>query len=197
MPTSCNVCRTSFDGPGELCPTHKEEQKERKRAYDRKRFKGDEYRDFLNGAPWRHTSAMVRNQNPICQVTENGKQCMEFSREVHHILSGREYPHLRLDWRNLVALCQKHHPNTDGDMDRYDYVPTKQQVHGIETEFAHPSRRQPVQHMALPTPAGPPPERIPVWPQHADLPDGFQAIKAEYPGRRYEKQGTYWVLLAA
>lgn len=185
---ACQVCGKAFWGDGYFCPIHKADQRDARRAYDRKRFTDDEYHRFLNGQPWRRTTAMVRNQNVQCQVTENGQQCMNLSTETHHILDGREYPALRLDWRNLVAVCGKHHPNSPGDMDRYDYVPTKQTVYGQVTEYAHPSRRP----AAPAQPVGPPPAAIiPVADEHAGYPDGQKAVRN---GSLYRKQGAEWIL---
>jgi hypothetical protein len=192
-PTACADCGKAFEGDGIYCPSCKENHKDARRAYDRKRFEHDEYHNWLNKSVWRKCSAAVKNQNVQCQVTENGQQCMNLSSETHHILSGRDYPALRLNWSNLVAVCGKHHPNADGDMDRYDYVPTRQQIFGIVTEFPHPSRKPVTQQ---PQDFGPPPESVPVAPEHADLPDGTVGRKWQWD-REYRKQGALWMLIPA
>jgi 5-methylcytosine-specific restriction endonuclease McrA len=134
----CSKTFTPVNGTGWLCPSCAEKSKGRRREFDRSRDAVDEYRDFLHGTPWRNTSAMVRNQNPQCQmIGDDGKQCQYASSEVHHIKSGRDYPALRLKLENLVALCSRCHNNHSGDLHTRKYAPTVQIVFGIRTEYPH------------------------------------------------------------
>jgi hypothetical protein len=81
--------------------TAKETDRNRNRAPDRK---------FYDTAAWAHTSENIRVFNPICaKVDENGKQCARKSKLVHHIIDPRDAPTRKLDWSNLVALCEECH----------------------------------------------------------------------------------------
>ena len=65
----------------------------RRREYDRK---------------WRVCSENFRAHNPLCfDCSKEGK--VTPSQDVHHIVPIREAPHLRLDPKNLVALCRACH----------------------------------------------------------------------------------------
>lgn len=134
---ACRVCQRTFESDsfntGELCPTHKAEQQNDRRARDRKRGAEDEYRKFLNSPAWRNLSALLRRQNPMCQCLG----CTNPADAVHHILSGRDHPDLRLNPANLVAICDRCHNNANGDMTKNRYTPTRYSVMGIETVYSH------------------------------------------------------------
>ncbi len=66
--------------------------------------------------PWRRCKASVLTCNPICQrLLENGEQCHNAARIVHHLISPHVARSFFFDWRILVALCPEHHETTEGE----------------------------------------------------------------------------------
>jgi hypothetical protein len=66
-------------------------------------------------------------RNPYCQrIEENGEQCHSPATECHHIVSPRFDPDRFLDATNVLMLCRRHHPKTQGEdfTKNYKYVPT-------------------------------------------------------------------------
>ena len=61
---------------------------------------------------WRdRTTKNLRSYNPICQhLHEDGSQCPQRSRVVHHLVDPKDAPEKAHDWANLVAVCFAHHP---------------------------------------------------------------------------------------
>ena len=104
----CHRCRERALPGKDHCATHppkaetaKETDRNRNRAPDRK---------FYDTAAWAQTSKNIRVYNPICaKVDENGKQCAQKSVLVHHIIDPRDAPTLKMEWSNLVALCEACH----------------------------------------------------------------------------------------
>jgi hypothetical protein len=83
-------------------------------------------------AAWPRCRDSFLSCNPICQrLCEDGKQCHEAASICHHILSPRVRPDLMYAFSNLKAVCEAHHPNTEGEplenLDRLSeiYVATK------------------------------------------------------------------------
>ena len=60
------------------------------------------------GSDWRRLSERFRIENPLCADCE-AKGLVRPSQEVHHIKPLEKFPHLRLVWSNLVALCSRCH----------------------------------------------------------------------------------------
>jgi 5-methylcytosine-specific restriction endonuclease McrA len=54
---------------------------------------------------WRRLRARFLRQHLYCEHAD----CNRRAEEVHHKLSVREHPELRLIWSNLMALCRHHH----------------------------------------------------------------------------------------
>ena len=194
-PVVCTGCtRNMAEPPGSLCAECKVKAVANRREDDRFRAKHDPVRQFELSRTWRNCSHMVRAHNPQCQVVlDNGEECPYPPTAVHHKVSPRDNWDLRLDWSNLVSLCDRHHPRQPGDLGKYRYVPTKRTVLGVVETFEHAA---PVAAPTTETPsvAGPPPERVPVAPEHQHLPDGTEGFKWQW-GRTYRKQGSEWLLI--
>ena len=92
----------------------------RSNRYDR----NDEVQKFENSKGWRAVSHAVRQRNPICQAIEHGEQCTKPSTQTHHLEAPETRPDLRIEWSNLVALCDRHHIPGKGDAGLFQYVPT-------------------------------------------------------------------------
>lgn len=93
---------------------------QRKSRYDR----NDEVQKFENSKGWRAVSHAVRQRNSICQAIEHGEQCTRAATQVHHLQAPEHRPDLRIDWSNLVAICDRHHIPGKGDSGLFQYVPT-------------------------------------------------------------------------
>jgi hypothetical protein len=94
------------------------------KAYRRVRKPNDPVSIWERGNDWRKISQAVRRRNPICQAIENTQQCTSPAELVHHIISPEDRWDLRADWKNLVAICYRHHGPETGDAGRFEYVPT-------------------------------------------------------------------------
>lgn len=75
------------------------------------------------GYDWKKLSERFRIENPLCaDCKSNGK--VRPSDHVHHIKPLEKFPHLRLVWSNLVALCRQCHQarHDSGDLGKeYDH----------------------------------------------------------------------------
>lgn len=97
----------------------------------RKRMRpvNDAATEFEKTWTWIQVSRAFRRANPMCQVIEDGKPCRTKAELVHHLVSPSNTKNdgwaKRMDWRNLVSLCWKHHGPEAGDAGRYDYHPTQ------------------------------------------------------------------------
>jgi 5-methylcytosine-specific restriction endonuclease McrA len=65
---------------------------------------------------WKRLSERYRNENPLCEV------CMLHGRttpcdHVHHIVPIRDCKALRLEWGNLIAVCEECHREIEGKGD--------------------------------------------------------------------------------
>lgn len=104
----CHACRARALPGTNHCAQHPAKA-ETAKAYDRSRNKSPD-RKFYDTAAWAQCSKNIRVYNPICaKVDENGKQCRRRSVLVHHIVDPRDAPARKLDWSNLVALCEECH----------------------------------------------------------------------------------------
>lgn len=67
-------------------------------------------------AAWKRCRDTVMAMNPICQCLNlEGEQCRDAAVICHHIVSPYADATRFFDWRNLVAVCRTHHPNTEGE----------------------------------------------------------------------------------
>lgn len=75
---------------------------------------------------WLNVRDYVIRKNPLCQfVDDDGKQCDQASRIVHHIVDPKDAWELRAIWSNLVAVCALHHQGGQrGETQGYRYAPT-------------------------------------------------------------------------
>ena len=86
-------CGKIVDGKCKACYRETTKQTTAQKGYDNK---------------WRRLSEMVRKEQPLCPDCEQEGKAVAAT-EVHHIIPIKNAPHLRLDRRNLVALCHRHH----------------------------------------------------------------------------------------
>jgi 5-methylcytosine-specific restriction endonuclease McrA len=71
-----------------------------------------ELRRFYGSKAWKDTRKKVLSAEPFCRT------CGKVAEEVDHILTAREYPHLRLDPSNLRSLCSACHSYVRHDTKR-------------------------------------------------------------------------------
>ena len=102
------------------CPKHTEQAK--RREYDERN--SDEVRKLYHTKRWEHFTWYMIVRNPQCQRLVDGKQCEQFSKICHHIVSPREALHLMFDAENILCVCVAHHPPTQGEPDVTRYVKT-------------------------------------------------------------------------
>jgi 5-methylcytosine-specific restriction endonuclease McrA len=80
---------------------------------------------------WSKLSAWLRRRNAQCQKLTRGIRCTNLSQLVHHLVSPRVNPALRLDPENCVCLCRACHPIDEGTPDwraGVDFVPTLHEI---------------------------------------------------------------------
>jgi 5-methylcytosine-specific restriction endonuclease McrA len=66
---------------------------------------------------WRVLSERKRKDDPLCEMClKQGKA--EASTEVHHIVPIDEAPWLRLEWNNLMSVCNECHKGIHVEKDR-------------------------------------------------------------------------------
>ena len=104
----CHSCRARALEGTDHCAQHPPRDKNAaEKTNDRNRNKSPD-RKFYDTAAWAQCSKNIRVYNPICaKVDEYGKQCTRRSVLVHHITDPRDAPARKLDWSNLVALCEE------------------------------------------------------------------------------------------
>jgi hypothetical protein len=101
----CRDCRARALLGTRYCAAHAKAENAAAKEYDAQRTSR-----FYYTALWLKTSKNIRIFNPICaKVDENGKQCQRKAMLVHHIKDLRTHPELKLDWHNLVSLCDECH----------------------------------------------------------------------------------------
>jgi hypothetical protein len=126
MPVSCThggCNKTSVVGTS-LCPEHTPDKREERNAADRFRYNTGKVRQYYGTTEWKKLSEVVKRRNPICQAIENNVQCQHRSELVHHLISPNVNFELRNKEENLVAICNQHHSNSEGDSGKYQYAPT-------------------------------------------------------------------------
>jgi hypothetical protein len=105
---------------GSYCPACKSRinQESNRRDADRRKRYGTDWDKF--------TGSLKAYGNVICQHVDlyTGVQCRDMAEITHHILAADTYPQFLLDWRNVVRVCRKHHPQTKGDDGKCLYIPT-------------------------------------------------------------------------
>lgn len=87
---------------GQKCRHQIEREAKRRAAYDKQR--GPASRRGYDSA-WQAVRLAKLAMNPLCEHPG----CMARAVDVHHELSVRTHPHLRLSLSNLTALCKSHH----------------------------------------------------------------------------------------
>ena len=66
------------------------------------------------GWDWQQISERFRKENPLCEeCSKTGRATA--AEEVHHIVPITEAPWLRLEWKNLMALCVDCHRRIDSE----------------------------------------------------------------------------------
>jgi len=110
------------------------EAKEESREQDRFRLANDPIAKLYRTAIWLKFRTVMVNWNCICQrlvknpLTGEAEQCHAPSVVCHHSISPRLRPDLFLEPKNIICLCQIHHPTTEGSPQGWaegvDYVPT-------------------------------------------------------------------------
>ncbi len=72
-------------------------------------------------------------RNPTCQAIDlDGNQCQAPATEVHHLVDPKDDPGLFFDWKNVVAVCARHHAGGQrGETQGRKYVPTN----GLDVSF--------------------------------------------------------------
>ncbi|WP_350052955.1 HNH endonuclease signature motif containing protein [Pelagibacterium sp.] len=103
----CTCGRTI--GPGTRCACQQIKDKAARARHDRTR-PNSATRGY-DGA-WRRVRAEHLAEHPICEHPG----CKQPSEEAHHVISVRKRPDLRLDKRNLMALCKSHHSQVTARM---------------------------------------------------------------------------------
>jgi len=79
------------------------------------RYKHDAVSQMYATARWKVFRGWVLRQNPICcRILKDGTQCHKPSKIAHHLWSPRVRPDLFTDPKNVVMLCEFHHPNEEG-----------------------------------------------------------------------------------
>lgn len=77
--------------------------------------------------PWPGFQARMIRNNVICQRLQDGVQCRNKSKVVHHLISPRQDMSRFVDPTNVVCLCAHCHPPTEGTPHwkvNVDFVPT-------------------------------------------------------------------------
>lgn len=94
-------CRHLVDLPSVPCPDHGDELRNRRLQRDRERAPRTA---VVYGQDWRRLRRVILAERPACEVCGAREQL-----EVHHRISVRERPDLRLERSNLVVLCIRCH----------------------------------------------------------------------------------------
>ncbi len=131
-----------------LNPKKKDDNRRHKIALQRSK----EEIAFYQTSEWRYTTQPTAiAYNAQCQFLVNGVQCLQPSKFVHHKVSPRVDIGKGHDPRNLVCLCQEHHPPTSGDDPKNPrpYVPTRWR-HGPGLPIAEYKHEQPLQPGRVP-----------------------------------------------
>lgn len=70
---------------------------------------------------WDRLSVRFRRQNPWCLFCRQEKREEDWSptEVADHVLPAREFPELRLVWKNLCPLCAFHHDGLKARMEAY------------------------------------------------------------------------------
>ncbi len=105
---------------GSHCPKHSEQA--RRREYDQRN--ADPIRRLYHTKRWEHFCDYMLARNVLCQRLVDGKQCEQFAKICHHIVSPRVELHRMFDAENILCVCIAHHPNTEGELDVTRYVQT-------------------------------------------------------------------------
>ena len=99
---------------------------------DRERKASDPTSKLYKCAAWqRFKDSFSAAGNVICQRIVDGRQCRYEVEVWHHLMSPRQRPDLMYSYSNVVGVCRRHHPVTEGEpsenLQRISeiYVPTQ------------------------------------------------------------------------
>jgi hypothetical protein len=86
----------------------------------------DEIDRLYDTRRWKRFRQWILRLNPICQRVVDARQCMTFATECHHVVSPRVDPSRFIDATNVLMLCKRHHPKTQGEdfTKGHTYLPT-------------------------------------------------------------------------
>jgi hypothetical protein len=104
------------------------------------------HKEFYDDWRWRNkTAPQVKSYNPQCQrIFDTGEQCIHHSEVVHHLIAPDVDPNKGHDWRNLVAVCNTHHPaGQRGETMGYRYCAT---IGVLDQIYYHPGGLLPTWH---------------------------------------------------
>src|ERR1700677_5238812 len=95
------------------------------RVYDHNRDRTDEVRKMYHTKRWQVFRTWMLSRNPYCQFIDAlGIQCRSAAVEVHHLISPREKDDLFCEATNVVCVCKRHHPKSQGHDGKSTYVTT-------------------------------------------------------------------------
>jgi hypothetical protein len=117
---------------GKYCKVHVKNNQAGQLRYvlDKERRK-DPIWKLYRCAAWPRCRDAFLSVNPICMRIVDGVQCREAAVICHHLISPRVRQDLMYSFSNLKAVCEAHHPNTEGhpaeELDKLDqvFVPTQ------------------------------------------------------------------------
>jgi 5-methylcytosine-specific restriction enzyme A len=183
---------------GNLCSACRARRHEDRVESDASRRYESPHRHLYKLPAWERLRQSILSRDPICKLCGRAA-----SAAVDHIKDHNGNMTLFFDPKNLRGVCKSCH----------DSKTAKEHGFGTMSKVAAPMSEPQVKHIcgvAVPVagslaveqpldkrqvvgsnPA--PPTTFPVAPQHANLPDGTEACKAEY-NRFYVKRGDLWHL---
>jgi hypothetical protein len=113
-PRMCSRCYQTAEPGSSYCAQHKNAVA----VADRQRKAADPLRPLYNSQRWRRRVCQrVLSRDPQCRVLlDDGSQCPQLSRHVHHIIDAAEYvrqhggdPDAFFDESNLACICHDCH----------------------------------------------------------------------------------------
>lgn len=166
---------------------------EARKEADHKRWVEDKAtRHLYNGAEWKRLRLwVIQTKNPICNICHRNPSTV-----ADHINDHKGNPQLFYSIHNLQGLCKSCHDKKTGHTPHTEAAPQKNSlyINGVEYPLAGAPPPTPVDAPTVVATSPSAPPLIPVRPEHASLPDGRVALKAEY-SRWYVKRGSRWFIL--
>lgn len=116
MPTVCSCGGVRHDGACDRCGQGKghHARKTTERGY---------------GWDWQQLTQRIAAERPLCEVCE-AEGMVKPADHRHHIEKIKDAPHKRLDAKNIMSVCERHHAELDQlyDRDRASYWTAIQHV---------------------------------------------------------------------